>query len=159
MSISITWGLVSLESLDPNSEKIEEFYKADNCINDITDMFYDLIKNHQGACDLVWCHILIVMSFSLWCHILCDVTFSLWCHIVIVMSHTHWCHIVIVMSHCHCDVTFFVMSHCHCDVTLSLWCHILIVMSHSHCDVTFSLWCHVQYACYGNKYNRINNTM
>ncbi len=31
MSIS----LVSYESLDPNSEKIEEFYKGDNVINDI----------------------------------------------------------------------------------------------------------------------------
>ncbi len=28
-------GLVSLESLDPNSEKIEGFYKGDNFINDI----------------------------------------------------------------------------------------------------------------------------
>ncbi len=27
-------GLVSLESLDPNSEKIERFYKVDNFIND-----------------------------------------------------------------------------------------------------------------------------
>ncbi len=33
--ISITWGLVSIKSLHPNSKKIEEFYKADNCINDI----------------------------------------------------------------------------------------------------------------------------
>ncbi len=29
------WGLVSLESLDPNSEKIEGFHKADNFFNDI----------------------------------------------------------------------------------------------------------------------------
>ncbi len=34
MSISMKWGLVSL-NLDPNTEKIEEFYKADNFINDI----------------------------------------------------------------------------------------------------------------------------
>ncbi len=32
MSISMKWNLVSL---DPNSEKIEEFYKGDNFINDI----------------------------------------------------------------------------------------------------------------------------
>ncbi len=29
------WGLVSHEFLDPNSEKIEGFYKVDNFINDI----------------------------------------------------------------------------------------------------------------------------
>ncbi len=29
------WSLVSLESLDPNSEKVERFYKANNFINDI----------------------------------------------------------------------------------------------------------------------------
>ncbi len=29
------WSLVSLESLDPNSEKMEGIYKADNFINDI----------------------------------------------------------------------------------------------------------------------------
>ncbi len=29
------WGLVSFESLDPNTEKMEGFYKADNFINDI----------------------------------------------------------------------------------------------------------------------------
>ncbi len=29
------WSLVSLEPLDPNSEKIEGFYKGDNVINDI----------------------------------------------------------------------------------------------------------------------------
>ncbi len=28
-------SLVSLESLDPNSEKMDGIYKADNCINDI----------------------------------------------------------------------------------------------------------------------------
>ncbi len=28
-------GLISLESLDPNTEKIEGFYKPDNFINDI----------------------------------------------------------------------------------------------------------------------------
>lgn len=35
MSISMKWSLVSHESLDPNSEKIEGFYKGDNFINDI----------------------------------------------------------------------------------------------------------------------------
>ncbi len=34
MSISMKWGLVSLEFFDPNTEKIEGFYKADNFIND-----------------------------------------------------------------------------------------------------------------------------
>ncbi len=29
------WSLVSRESLDPNSKKIEGFYKGDNFINDI----------------------------------------------------------------------------------------------------------------------------
>ncbi len=29
------WSLVSLESLDPNSEKIEGIYKSDNLFNDI----------------------------------------------------------------------------------------------------------------------------
>ncbi len=29
------WSLISNESLAPNSEKIERFYKGDNCINDI----------------------------------------------------------------------------------------------------------------------------
>ncbi len=29
------WSWVSLESLDPNSEKMEGIYKADNFINDI----------------------------------------------------------------------------------------------------------------------------
>ncbi len=35
MSISIKRSLVSRVSLDPNSEKIEGFYKGDNFINDI----------------------------------------------------------------------------------------------------------------------------
>ncbi len=35
MSISMKWSLVSHESLDPNSEKIEGFYNSDNFINDI----------------------------------------------------------------------------------------------------------------------------
>ncbi len=35
-------SLVSLESLDPNSEKIDEIYKADDFINDITFVFCDL---------------------------------------------------------------------------------------------------------------------
>ncbi len=35
MSISMKWSLVCCESLDPNSEKIEGFYKVDNFINDI----------------------------------------------------------------------------------------------------------------------------
>ncbi len=35
MSISMKWSLVSHESLDPNFEKIEGFYKGDNFINDI----------------------------------------------------------------------------------------------------------------------------
>ncbi len=35
MSVSMKWGLISLESLDPNTEKIEGLYKANNCINDI----------------------------------------------------------------------------------------------------------------------------
>ncbi len=35
MSISMKWSLVSRESIDPNSEKIEGFYKGDNFINDI----------------------------------------------------------------------------------------------------------------------------
>ncbi len=33
MSIRMKWGLVSLESLDPNTEKIEGFYKDNNFIN------------------------------------------------------------------------------------------------------------------------------
>ncbi len=35
MSISMKWSLVSLESVDPNSEKIEGFYTGDNSTNDI----------------------------------------------------------------------------------------------------------------------------
>ncbi len=35
MSISIKWSLVRRESLDPNTEKIEGFYKDANFINDI----------------------------------------------------------------------------------------------------------------------------
>ncbi len=35
MSTSMKWSLVSHESLDPNSEKMEGFYKGDNFINDI----------------------------------------------------------------------------------------------------------------------------
>ncbi len=35
MSISVKWCSVSLVSLDPNSEKIDGFYKADNFVNDI----------------------------------------------------------------------------------------------------------------------------
>ncbi len=35
MSISMKWSLVSLELLDPYSEKVEGFYKAKNFINDI----------------------------------------------------------------------------------------------------------------------------
>ncbi len=35
MSISMKWNLISRESLDPNSEKIEGFYKGDTFINDI----------------------------------------------------------------------------------------------------------------------------
>ncbi len=35
MSISMKWSLVSLEPLDPNSEKVEGFYKAKTFINDI----------------------------------------------------------------------------------------------------------------------------
>ncbi len=35
MSISKKWSLVSIEPLDPNSEKVEGFYKAKNLINDI----------------------------------------------------------------------------------------------------------------------------
>ncbi len=35
MSISMKWSLVSHESFDPNSEKINGFYKGDNFINDI----------------------------------------------------------------------------------------------------------------------------
>ncbi len=34
MSISMKWGLVSLESLYPKTEKIEGFYKEDNFVND-----------------------------------------------------------------------------------------------------------------------------
>ncbi len=36
------WSLVSYESLDPNSEMIEGFYKGDNFINDIAFVFCDL---------------------------------------------------------------------------------------------------------------------
>ncbi len=35
MNISMKWSLVGHESLDPNSKKIEGFYKGDNFINDI----------------------------------------------------------------------------------------------------------------------------
>ncbi len=35
MSISMKWSLVSLEPLDPNSEKVEGFYKANNFIKNI----------------------------------------------------------------------------------------------------------------------------
>ncbi len=47
MSISMKWSLVGLESLGPNSEKIEGFYKGDNFINDIVFgyslfVFFDL---------------------------------------------------------------------------------------------------------------------
>ncbi len=35
MSISKKWNLDSLEPLDPNSEKVEGFYKANNFINDV----------------------------------------------------------------------------------------------------------------------------
>ncbi len=35
MNISMKWSLVICESLDPNSEKIEGFYKGDHFINDI----------------------------------------------------------------------------------------------------------------------------
>ncbi len=35
MSIIMKWSLVSHESPDPNSEKIEGFYKSENFINDI----------------------------------------------------------------------------------------------------------------------------
>ncbi len=35
MSISKKWSLVSLEPLDPNSEKVEGFYKTTYFINDI----------------------------------------------------------------------------------------------------------------------------
>ncbi len=50
MSISMKWGLVSLESLDPNTKEMEGFYKANNFINDIAFGvslfgFYDLYLN------------------------------------------------------------------------------------------------------------------
>ncbi len=48
MCISITWGLVSLESFDQNSEKLAEFYKADNCINNIGFGAYLFV-----SCDLI----------------------------------------------------------------------------------------------------------
>ncbi len=35
IGISMKWSFVSLELLDPNSEKMEGIYKADNFINDI----------------------------------------------------------------------------------------------------------------------------
>ncbi len=35
MGISLKWSLLSYESLHPNSEKMEGFYKGDNFINDI----------------------------------------------------------------------------------------------------------------------------
>ncbi len=35
MSISKKWSLVSLDPLDPNFEKVEEFYKGKNFNNDI----------------------------------------------------------------------------------------------------------------------------
>ncbi len=40
MSISVKWSLVSCESLDPNSEKIEGFYKDENFINDIKPLSF-----------------------------------------------------------------------------------------------------------------------
>ncbi len=47
MSISMKRSLVSLEPLDPNSEKVEGFYKAKNFINNLAFatslfFFYDL---------------------------------------------------------------------------------------------------------------------
>ncbi len=47
MSISVKWGLGSLQTLDPNTKNIEGFYKADNCINYIAFgaslfVFYDV---------------------------------------------------------------------------------------------------------------------
>ncbi len=41
------WSLVRLEFLDPHSEKMEGFYKTENCINDIAFgtslfVFFDL---------------------------------------------------------------------------------------------------------------------
>ncbi len=47
MSISTKWSLVSHESLDPNSEKMEGFYKDDHFINDIAFVFCDLITYFQ----------------------------------------------------------------------------------------------------------------
>ncbi len=40
VSISMKWGLCSLESLDSNSQKIEGFYTTDKFINDITIVFF-----------------------------------------------------------------------------------------------------------------------
>ncbi len=35
MSIGMKWSLVSIDPLDPNSEKVKGFYTAKNFINDI----------------------------------------------------------------------------------------------------------------------------
>ncbi len=53
MSISMKWSLFSHESLDPNSEKIEGFYKGDNLINDIA----------FGASVFVFCDICTYFQF------------------------------------------------------------------------------------------------
>ncbi len=45
--ISMKWSLFSQESLGPNSEKIEGFYKGDNFINDIA-----LVASSFVFCDL-----------------------------------------------------------------------------------------------------------
>ncbi len=42
MSISMKWGLLVL-ILDPNSEKIEGFYKTDNFNNDIVESGYSAV--------------------------------------------------------------------------------------------------------------------
>ncbi len=48
------WSLVSRESLNPNSEKIEGFYKGDNFINDIA----------FGASLFVFCDLNIYFQYS-----------------------------------------------------------------------------------------------
>ncbi len=55
MSISKKLSLVSLEPLDPNSEKVEGFYKSKNFINDIA----------FGTSLFVFCELNIYFNYNL----------------------------------------------------------------------------------------------
>ncbi len=55
MSISVKWSLVSLEPLNPNSGKVEGYYKGNKCINDIvfgTSLFVFCDLNTISNCNL-----------------------------------------------------------------------------------------------------------